>query len=85
MSGLNQTPNEYSRQMGPLFDAMPKTVIAAVAVSFASNGGDYLSLAERQIAYEWYILWESGIVTQKPNKRARVLAHWHAVITEIPL
>jgi len=74
MSGINTMHNEYSKALGKLFDEMPKAVLAAVAVSYASAGGDALDIAERVIAYEWRVLFENGIVAQRPTRHAYKLA-----------
>lgn len=52
-----------------LFDKTPKTVFAAIAVSYASRAGDYLDLATDNILREWTALYDNGIVKQKPPRR----------------
>jgi len=59
--------NEYSRQLKD-YDRIPKAVLAAIAVSFATQGGDFLDEANERIFEEWQILYQSGIVSQKPFK-----------------
>ena len=61
-----KTGNEYHRVIGKLATECPKTVLAALAVSYASSGGDFLDRAERALAYEWQVLYDNGIVPQKP-------------------
>lgn len=65
--------NQYSNQL-PYFDAIPKAVLAAIAVSFASSGGDELDHAAQNVAREWVTLHENGIVRQKPPADIRRLA-----------
>jgi hypothetical protein len=67
--------NDYARALGEqLFADMPKTVLAAVAVSALTTGGEELSEAAVRVAREWHILHLNGIVPQKPSKRALQLA-----------
>lgn len=64
---LKNVGNEYAFAAGPdVFERAPKTVWAALAVSFASNGGDYIDEVRDRIVREWWILHENGIVPQKP-------------------
>jgi hypothetical protein len=62
--------NNYSLSMdGKLFENIPKTVLAAIAVSFASRIEE--CSAERTSAFiqkEWEILHLNGIVPQKPPR-----------------
>ena len=59
--------NEYQMELSQ-FDRIPKSVLAAIAVSFASCGGDNLDEAEAVILDEWRALYAAGIVPQKPVK-----------------
>ncbi len=65
-------PNEYAHHLGELFEKIPKSVLAAVAVSFAvmlrDEGTDDLRLAnaKHDILKEWWTLHENGIVPQRP-------------------
>jgi hypothetical protein len=68
---LKNKTNLYQEQLGPLFDEMPKSVLAAIAVSALTIGGDYLEEAPHRLAEEWRILFENGIVSQRPGKHAR--------------
>lgn len=64
---LKNRPNCYQETLGSeLFEACPKTVFAAIAVSFASKGGDYLDEAREKVLKEWWVLYHNGIVPQKP-------------------
>jgi hypothetical protein len=60
--------NEYSRQFGRLYSRIPKAVFAAVAFSYTSSGGDDLQHAIQCFMQEWQILFDNGIVSQKPPK-----------------
>lgn len=62
---INNRSNEYMEAL-KFFDAVPKSVLAAIAVSYASSGGDYLDFASDNIAREWTLLHEQGIVPQRP-------------------
>lgn len=68
---LKNLPNPYQQQLGKLFEDMPKSVLAAIAVSSLTMGGDYLDEAEERAAREWQILFDAGIVPQRPSKLAR--------------
>jgi hypothetical protein len=70
---LKNLNNDYARELGALFDEMPKSVIAAIAVSALTMGGDYLDEAAIRAAREWQVLHDAGIVQQKPSKTARKL------------
>ena len=62
--------NEYARLL-PYYDRIPKTVLAAIAVSYASRGGDCLHEAAANVAREWATLYQNGIVPQKPPADVR--------------
>ena len=66
MAHLKNLRNEYVATLGTLFDRAPKAVLAAVAVSYASVGGDYLPLARINVLREWWVLYDNGIVPQRP-------------------
>lgn len=52
----------------PNFDKTPKTVIAAIAVSFAlMQSQDDFEEAKSILEHEWHILYEARIVSQKPR------------------
>lgn len=59
--------NHYAGAI-PGFDRIPKTVLGAIAMSYASNGGDDLDVGGDRLLAEWRILFENGIVEQKPPK-----------------
>lgn len=61
-----KTSNEYARQIDNFAD-IPKTVLAAIAVSLATCGGDRLDEATKLINEEWETLYQAGIVPQKPK------------------
>ena len=53
-----------------LYAAIPKAVWAALAVSYASNGGDRVNdtdFLRDAIVREWWILHNNGIVPQRPH------------------
>jgi hypothetical protein len=53
-----------------LYAAIPKAVWAALAVSYASNGGDRVNdtdFLRDAILREWWILHNNGIVPQRPH------------------
>ena len=58
--------NEYARAFGRLYSATPKAVFAAIVYSYTSAGGDAPGLAIDNFLNEWHILYENGIVQQKP-------------------
>lgn len=66
MSHTKAHLNEYAEYLVPLFDDCPKAVLAAIAVSFITTGGDWPARAQAGIIREWRILHEAGIVPQKP-------------------
>lgn len=65
---LKNLRNEYASQLGDLFDKTPKAVLAAIAVSALTTGGDYLEKARELLLEEWRILHENKIVPQSPPK-----------------
>ena len=58
--------NTYAQALGPLFADCPKAVFAAIAVSALTTGGERLDEAKEEILREWTILYDNGIVQQKP-------------------
>lgn len=58
--------NSYAGLVGALYDSCPKAVFAAIAVSYASAGGDHPELVEYNLLREWWALFHSGIVPQRP-------------------
>jgi hypothetical protein len=58
--------NSYAEALGELYEKMPKAVLAAIAVSYATQGGDYLDEAKERVMDEWKALHANGIVPQKP-------------------
>lgn len=63
MPGIKIT-NEYARTLGGVYDDMPKAVLAAVAVSALTVGGDLLDEAAVRVVTEWDALHNAGIVPQ---------------------
>jgi hypothetical protein len=70
---LNKIHNGYAAELGDVFAQAPKAVIAAVAVSALTLGGDCLDEAQARFLAEWQVLFDNGIVPQKPP-RAQVSA-----------
>lgn len=71
--GVGKTMNEYAAVIDGVhgakdnvYEVAPKAVIAAVAVSLLSCGGDNLDAARDAFIREWWTLHENGIVPQKP-------------------
>lgn len=75
-TGVFKMTNEYADVLGyDLYAKMPKAVLAAIAVSFASlqvegQGGESLDRDAIRAAMieEWTILHSNGIIPQKPPK-----------------
>lgn len=68
--GYFKKMNEYAEAVGPKFyERCPKAVFAAIAVSALTTGGDRLHEADERVLKEWWALYHSGIVTQKPTYR----------------
>ena len=69
---LNNLPNEYANGF-PDFDRTPKSVIAAIAVSFAALQTDEdFEKAKELIRQEWFRLHQAQIVPQKPPKAKEI-------------
>ena len=62
----NNTNNDYARALGDLFDKTPKTVLAAIAVSALTTGGERIAEARAEVLREWLVLYQNGIVPQRP-------------------
>ena len=59
--------NLYGRALGAdLYERAPKAVIAAVAVSVLTIGGDHMEDARDLFLREWWALYRAGIVPQRP-------------------
>lgn len=78
MANLKNLRNGYELELGKLFDEMPKSVVAAIAVSALTMGGDFLEEAKQRAAREWQALYDAGIVPQRPGKVARQINAEHA-------
>ena len=65
---MSKLHNEYAAELGTMYAKMPKAVLAAIAVSFATqmSGEDALHEACAAILKEWQALYRAGIVPQKP-------------------
>lgn len=58
--------NVYAVELQDVYNAAPKAVLGAIAVSFATQGGDLLDEARARVLEEWWILHNAGIVPQRP-------------------
>lgn len=67
---MKAKPNEYQRELGPLYDAAPKAVFAAVVVSLLSCGGDDMAGVAEKFRKEWETLHDNGIVPQRAPAKA---------------
>ena len=68
---LKNKGNDYQALLTPEFyDAIPKSVLAAIAISLMLN---YLDGNETKVQHElikeWQALYDNGIVPQKPKKQ----------------
>lgn len=64
-----KTGNEYTDMISPdFFDKCPKAVLAAIAVSYFYNAGSDESGITEALRVEWQLLYNQGIVPQKPPK-----------------
>ena len=66
--GVTKQGNEYARAFGKNYARIPKAIFAAVAYSSISSGGDFQEFAIKNFMHEWEILYQNGIVPQKPIK-----------------
>lgn len=72
MPNLNATTNDYSNALTlRTYDMIPKAVLAAVAVSALTSGGDCLDEAQQAIVTEWNTLHQNGIVPQAVPAKLR--------------
>lgn len=59
--------NEYQKLIDPkLYNLIPKTVLAAITVSWLSDGGSCFDRVNDGIKREWWALFYCGIVPQRP-------------------
>jgi hypothetical protein len=70
---LHNLSNNYQQALGSWFDRMPKSVLAALAVSFAIHLEDHQpaprefdATALHAVVKEWMALYDAGIVPQRP-------------------
>ena len=61
----NKISNDYAAEIAH-YERMPKAVLAAIAVSFTSCGGDNMDGVTDRLIDEWWALHQAGIVPQKP-------------------
>lgn len=72
MPGIKIT-NEYVHELGQVYGDMPKAVLAAIAVSALTVGGDHLDRAQQAVVTEWDVLHNAGIVAQPVPTKYRHL------------
>jgi hypothetical protein len=66
---LTNKSNEYVKILKD-YDRIPKTVLAAIAVSFALRiEEEAWERVENRVANEWQALYDNGIVPQKPTRK----------------
>ena len=58
--------NTFCAALGQLYDATPKAVFAAIAVSLATAGDNYLGDVQGRLAEQWRMLYQAGLVAQAP-------------------
>jgi hypothetical protein len=75
MPHLNARRNSYAGTLGPAIDDIPKAVLAAIAVSALTCGGDYIEDALPRVMREWELLHSNGIVPQRVPAKYRALAN----------
>lgn len=63
--------NAYAKELKGLYNVAPKSVLAAVAVAFATqlSGTEAIHEAQSRVLAEWEALYNAGIVPQKPPVR----------------
>lgn len=64
--------NVYALELGKMFAECPKAVLAAIAVSALTSGGDYLDEAKQRLANEWLVLHQNGVVQKPIGEAARI-------------
>ena len=65
-SGVVKKLNNYVTAIDGIYANTPKAVLAAIAVSLATCGGEHIDEAENQLLKEWRILHDNGIIPQSP-------------------
>lgn len=66
MPNLRNQTNVYADAIGDMIDRIPKSVLAAIAFSYASCGGDDFQAGVQNLIREWWVLYQNQIVPQKP-------------------
>lgn len=64
----NKKHNEYAARLDEIYARTPKAVLAAIAVSMLSSGGDHMEGVADRVLDEWRVLYLNGIVPQRPFK-----------------
>lgn len=64
--------NSYQQSLSKeFFEKCPKSVLAAIAVSFATLQMEGQQQLEETLLNEWRVLHKGGIVPQKPYRKAK--------------
>lgn len=72
MPGL-KIHNVYVERLGALYAVTPKAVLAAIAISALTGGGDRLEVAQERLIAEWAALHTAGIIPQEVPPAWRAL------------
>lgn len=64
--------NSYMLELGKIYSECPKAILAAIAVSSLTQGGDYIDEAKQRLANEWLILPRNSIVQKPIGEAARM-------------
>ncbi len=80
MRGVKAT-NCYQQALSEsLYRDCPKAVLAAIAVSALTQGGDFVDEADQRLITEWDVLHGNGIVPQPvPAKWCDKINHEHGL------
>ncbi len=64
---IKNKSNPYAEELGAMLDDCPKAIVAAIAVSALTCGGDHLQEAAERFRAEWGALHVNGIVHKGPR------------------
>ena len=70
---INKIFNDYAAVIDRIYADTPKAVLAAIAVSALTQGGDFLDEALPRLLREWDTLHANGIVPQPVPTKYRAL------------
>jgi hypothetical protein len=69
-TGKFKLGNTYQKSINPrLYQNTPKSIFAAIAASYQINHDTEFETVDDYILNEWRLLYEQGIVPQKPPKQ----------------